>query len=171
MDKFKIQFISLFVVMQLGVFSIAKASEIKEITAEAGVGNIKISWPTVNLLETESIILLRKEGVCPKFYQDGEEVYRGNGQEHIDRDAEKGKKYCYGGFVYDFSGRMSEIKKTGLVEKLGTGEYLTKLLISKNNFFIVIEIVIFLVLAWVNLRRRGFFERKSKFRILRVDEK
>jgi hypothetical protein len=82
----------------------------------------------------------------------------------------KNKKYCYAAFVYDFSGRISEAKKTGLVEKMSLGEYLAKILISKNNIFIVIEAIVFLVLVLINLKKRGFFEKKSKFKVLRVDE-
>lgn len=148
----------------------ANAAEISDIETEARLNSIKIKWQPVNLTETESIILIRKEGACPKFYQDGQEIYRGNGPEYVDKNIEKNKKYCYGIYVYDFSGRSSEIKITGSVEKSGTGEYLAKILISENNYFIIIEIIIFLVLIWVNWKRRINLQKINKYKILRVDE-
>ena len=174
MRKSKIKFLlTLGIVVYLFIIlpnCFVDASEIKEIKAEVGIKNIKVSWPIVNLSETESIILIRKEGSCPKSYQDGQEIYRGNGHEFEDINVSKDKKYCYATTVYDFSGKISDIKKTGLVEKIGKGEYLARILISKNNFFIIIEAIIFLVLIGINLKKRGFFEKKSRFKVLRVDE-
>jgi len=160
--------VAIFFVLSFVFFT--SASELQEISAEAGLRSIKISWPRVALSETESIVLIKKEGDCPKSYRDGQEVYRGNGNEVEDKNVLSEKKYCYTAWVYDFSGRISEPKKTGLIEKLGKGEYLARILISKNNFFIVIEVVVFLALAWFNLKKRGYFQKKSKFKILRVDE-
>jgi hypothetical protein len=152
-------------------FCRAEMSKIYDFGFKEGLKGITLNWRKSALAETESFVLLKKEGACPKFYRDGEEIYRGNGNEYTDREIRKNKKYCYGLYVSDLSGRSSEIKLAGLAEKSGWLKYGTDILMAGNNYFIALEVVVFLLLIWLNLKKRGYFEKERKLKIIRVDEK
>jgi hypothetical protein len=170
-NSFKIITLFFLVFLAAGAgFCRAEVSKIDGLQIESELRSIRLSWQKVNLSETESVVIIRKENRCPNFYDDGEEVYRGSGEEYEDRNVGKDKKYCYGAYIYDFSGRTSNMSIAGPMEKANLLKYLAKLMISENNYFIVGEFIVFLVLLWVNIKRDRIFRRKNNLKIIRINE-
>lgn len=130
------------------VFAVPNNSKIQKIETKEGFSQIEISWTKSVLAETESVVLIRKEGGCPLSPSDGEEIYRGNGEEFVDTGVFKEERYCYGAYVYDISGASTpmvigeEIEKGGILAALGY--------FFSNNIMIGWGVVTIVVLFWIH---------------------
>lgn len=144
-------------------FASANISEIIKIKAESRSGSVHIFWEKPALQETESILLIKKENVCPKNYADGEEIYRGNGTEFSDKKVENGKNYCYGAIIYDSSGRFSNFNFSGVLEKeSGLANFLR---ILGNDYFIFGGVGIIIILFWIDRKNFLMWEERKKRKI------
>lgn len=140
----------------------ASISEIIKIKAESKSGSIQVSWEKPALQETESILLIKKENICPKNYTDGEELYRGNGGKFEDKNVENGKKYCYGIFIYDSSGRISNPNFSGVIEKENGLAYFLRML--QNDYFIFGGVGLIIILFWIDRKNFLLWEEGRKKR-------
>ncbi len=146
------KFYILILIIFFPLFSFAGVSDVINIKAESKSGSIKIFWEKPALQETESILLIKKEDVCPKNYTDGEEIYRGNGAEVEDKNVENGRSYCYGVFIYDSSGRITDPNFSGIIEKEGSLANLMRVIY--NDYFIFGGVGLIIILFWVD--RKNF---------------
>jgi hypothetical protein len=159
---FLIAFGALFLVPAFSFSAVPGVEKIEVFQARKGL-RIILNRPPLS--EAESVILTRKEGQCPEGFYDGEEIYRGNGVEFIDRGAKIGKKYCYGAYIYSLAGFSSQMTKSALVEKKGPFAFIAEFL--KQNDMIVWGALVIIVLLFVNHKTMN--EKERIFADLRTD--
>lgn len=121
------------------------SAQVVGLSFEDNFGNIELSWKKKVLSETESVVILKKTSKCSESISDGVEIYRGNGSVFKDKDVSPGKAYCYSAYVYDLSGRYSEVTSTGLVNKKNLVGHFAS--VAESNFFILAGILAILVLV------------------------
>ncbi len=130
---------------------------------------IEISWTGLDLNELESVVLLKKKGGCPKNIYEGEEVYRGNGDSFLDRNTNKGEKYCYALAVSDKLGNFSGILSSQEATKKSALAYYLDLI--KYNYILVVGPFIIIILFFLDrfTRKRDMEEmkRKEKFKVIK----
>lgn len=158
--KNKYKFLLIFLILLLPSISFASISEIIKIKAESRSGSVAVSWEKPVLQEIESILLIKKENVCPKNYTDGEEIYRGNGEKYEDKNVKNGKKYCYGVFIYDSSGRVSNLNFSGVIEKEDGLAYFLRML--QNDYFIFGGVGLIIILFWIDRKNFLLWEEGRK---------
>jgi hypothetical protein len=122
----------------------AEMSNLQAIDAKESFRGIRLFWAKPPLQETEGVVVIRKESICPTSVGDGKEIYRGNGSYFEDTDVRTGLSYCYGAYVYDSSGNASVLRRTALTEKLGSIAYFLSQIGENNNLVLGIVIVVIL---------------------------
>jgi hypothetical protein len=139
--------------------SLASAAEIKGLAVEPQIKAIFLNWNKIALEETESVVVIRKEGECPQSAYDGKEVYRGNGMSFLDKKISESTKYCYGVYVYNSLGSSAILNKSGLVETVSFWQYMGAFF--QQNYFLAGGIIIIIMLNLLNIRKKRKFYRNS----------
>lgn len=132
--------------------SLAAMTEIQDFDAQPKMTEIYLKWKKVSLSEVESVVIRRKIDACPENQFDGQEIYRGNGSGFGDKDVEKEKSYCYGIFIYDFSGNYSQMQKSQMVQKITLKKAITDLI--SHNAFIFGGLIVIVFLLWLKEKRK-----------------
>jgi len=126
----------------------AEISDPPQISLKESLQGILVFWAKPSLRETEDVVLIRKEASCPDSVSDGKELYRGSGSFFEDSSLETGKSYCYGAFVHDYSGSVSALRITDVVEKKGRMKYMLYQTIENNN--LTFGLIVVAALFWIN---------------------
>lgn len=128
----------------------AAGFNVEKLEHQEYLGSIEISWPRKTLDVTEGFVLLRKSNSCPSHLEDGQEIYRGNGNKFTDSGVADGDAYCYGLFIISSIGRNRLLAHSDIIEKKSLFAYM--LAILESNYMIEIGAVIIVVLLYVNKR-------------------
>lgn len=126
----------------------AEVSELLSVDAQESFQGISVFWEKPFLSENEDVVLIRKEGVCPTSVKDGIEIYAGDRSFFEDLNLEAGKIYCYGAFIYDYSGNFSTFHITKAIEKKSHAKYLIYQMIRNNN--LALGLAVIMALFWIN---------------------
>ncbi|MEI8096872.1 MAG: hypothetical protein WCG73_02060 [Candidatus Moraniibacteriota bacterium] len=156
----KIQKKSVFIVVCFLMFpQLVWAGAIRGFVATPETNSILLEWEKPVLSETQSVMVIRKEEACPKDIFDGEELYRGNGVNFIDKNVSLGMKYCYGAYVYDSLGMPLEMKTSGLVGTVSFWGYIGALF--QENAVLTALVVIMIILNLLNIEKKRRFYRNQ----------
>lgn len=97
-----------------GVLSVAGCSQdvtppgpVSNFIAEAGDSKITLSWVNPSDTDLKGIRIIRKVGTAPISLTDGQSVYDGLGNTHVDMSLENGTTYFYAAYAYDTSQNYS----------------------------------------------------------------
>jgi hypothetical protein len=139
--------------------SLAAVSEIKGLSIEPQIKAIFLSWDKITLQETEAVVVIRKAGSCPQSLYDGEEMYRGNGMNFLDKKVSENTEYCYGVYVYNSLGGSAEMKKSNLVGVISFWKYMGELF--QENYFLIGGAIVIVILNLLNTRKRRRYYRNQ----------